>query len=306
MNSDRKADYYVGLDMGTGSLGVAVTDPQYHLLKVKGKDFWFVREYETAHPQLERRTHRISKRRLQRHQVRIGLIRSYFADDVLEHDPLFYIRQDNSKYYREDKKESDLIEFLEKNGYKNPRVIAGKIKKNSLIKYNGYLLYVIGMDARKNIEFSNATPMCLENKYIQYVSKLEKAYNEIILSERKKTEPRLSEKVTIENNLKLYRELTDKHVNSIYRNHPRSIGDILEKGEDKFESLDLVHQIKILYNLVLYTSFNRGTFSLTDIGGPKEVGRIRISGNMTEAKELKLIHYSVTGLYKKEIDLLNQ
>lgn len=52
MNSDRKADYYVGLDMGTGSLGVAVTDPQYHLLKVKGKDFWFVREYETAHPQL--------------------------------------------------------------------------------------------------------------------------------------------------------------------------------------------------------------------------------------------------------------
>ncbi len=45
---------------------------------------------------------------------------------------------------------------------------------------------------------------------------------------------------------------------------------------------------------------------MTDIGGPKEVGRIRISGNMTDAKELKLIHYSVTGLYKKEIDLLNQ
>lgn len=103
MNSDRKADYYIGLDMGTGSLGVAVTDPQYHLLKVKGKDFWFVREYETAQPQLERRTHRISRRRLQRHQVRIGLIRSYFADDVLKHDPLFYIRQDNSRYYREDK-----------------------------------------------------------------------------------------------------------------------------------------------------------------------------------------------------------
>ena len=85
-----------------------------------------------------------------------------------------------SYYASQIKKESDLIEFLEKNGYKNPRVIAGKIKKNSLIKYNGYLLYVIGMDARKNIEFSNATPMCLENKYIQYVSKLEKAYNEII------------------------------------------------------------------------------------------------------------------------------
>ena len=103
MNSDKRKDYYVGLDMGTGSLGGAVTDTQYHLLKVKGKDFWFVREYETAKPQLDRRTHRIAKRRLQRHKARIGLIRSYFAEDVLKHDPLFYIRQDNSKYYQEDK-----------------------------------------------------------------------------------------------------------------------------------------------------------------------------------------------------------
>lgn len=76
MNSDRKADYYVGLDMGTGSLGVAVTDPQYHLLKVKGKDFWFVREYETAQPQLERRTHRISKRDY-------NVIRSELVDSFL-------------------------------------------------------------------------------------------------------------------------------------------------------------------------------------------------------------------------------
>ena len=103
MNSDKKVDYYIGLDMGTGALGCAVTDTQYRLIKVKGKDFWFVREYETAQPQLKRRNHRISKRKLQRHQVRIGLIRSYFADDVLKHDPLFYIRQDNSKYYFEDK-----------------------------------------------------------------------------------------------------------------------------------------------------------------------------------------------------------
>lgn len=103
MNSDKREDYYVGLDMGTGSLGGAVTDTQYHLLKVKGKDFWFVREYETAKSQLDRRTHRIAKRRLQRHKARIGLIRSYFAEDVLKRDPLFYIRQDNSKYYQEDK-----------------------------------------------------------------------------------------------------------------------------------------------------------------------------------------------------------
>ena len=44
---------------------------------------------------------------------------------------------------------------------------------------------------------------------------------------------------------------------------------------------------------------------MTLIGGPKEVGRIRISGNMPKARELKLIHYSITGMYKKEINLLD-
>ena len=36
------------------------------------------------------------------------------------------------------------------------------------------------------------------------------------------------------------------------------------------------------------------------LGGPKEVGRIRISGNMTEAKECKLVNYSITGMYKQK------
>lgn len=29
--------YYLGLDMGSGSLGYSVTDPEYHILKKHGK-----------------------------------------------------------------------------------------------------------------------------------------------------------------------------------------------------------------------------------------------------------------------------
>lgn len=32
--------YYLGLDMGTNSVGWAATDPEYRLLKAKGKDLW--------------------------------------------------------------------------------------------------------------------------------------------------------------------------------------------------------------------------------------------------------------------------
>ena len=162
------------------------------------------------------------------------------------------------------------------------------------------------MDARKNIEFSNATAMCLKNKYIQYVCKLEKMNKAILLSEKQKTNLHWDERITCESNLELYRELTEKHLHSIYQKHPKSIGNCLAEGEGAFKLLDIEQQVKILCDIVQYTSFQRGVFSLKVLGGPKEVGRIRISGNMTEAKECKLINYSITGMYKTEMDLLKK
>lgn len=40
--------YYLGLDMGTNSVGWAATDPGYRLLKAKGKDLWGIREFNEA------------------------------------------------------------------------------------------------------------------------------------------------------------------------------------------------------------------------------------------------------------------
>lgn len=56
--------YYLGLDMGTNSMGWAATDPEYRLLKAKGKDLWGIREFNEASGAVERRTHRISRRRI--------------------------------------------------------------------------------------------------------------------------------------------------------------------------------------------------------------------------------------------------
>ena len=53
--------YYLGLDMGTNSVGWAATDPGYRLLKAKGKDLWGIREFNEASGAVERRTHRISR-----------------------------------------------------------------------------------------------------------------------------------------------------------------------------------------------------------------------------------------------------
>ena len=82
--------------------------------------------------------------------------------------------------------------------------------------------------------------------------------------------------------------------------------EALADGEEAFKLLDIEEQVKIICDIVQYTSFQRGVFSLKVLGGPKEVGRIRISGNMTEAKECKLVNYSITGMYKTEMDLLKK
>ncbi len=98
--------YYLGLDMGTSSVGWAVTDESYKLLRAKGKDLWGIREFDEALTAVDRRTHRIARRRRQRELVRIGLLKDYFHDAIIEKDPLFYLRLENSKYYQEDKEEA--------------------------------------------------------------------------------------------------------------------------------------------------------------------------------------------------------
>ncbi len=100
-----KQKYYIGLDMGTSTVGWAVTDDTYHLIRRKGKDMWGIREFEEAETSAERRTHRIARRRIQRSKVRVGLLKEYFDEAIREVDPYFYIRLENSKYYPEDKDE---------------------------------------------------------------------------------------------------------------------------------------------------------------------------------------------------------
>lgn len=109
--------YYLGLDMGTSSVGWAVTDEDYKILRAKGKDLWGIREFEEANTSAERRLNRISRRRRQREIARIGLLKEYFAEAIEAVDTTFYQRLENSKYYLVDKDEkvrSKYVLFVEK------------------------------------------------------------------------------------------------------------------------------------------------------------------------------------------------
>ena len=109
--------YYIGLDMGTNSVGWAVTDTQYHLIRRKGKDLWGVRLFDEANTAADRRTHRISRRRLEREKARIAYVKQIFAPAIDELDPGFFQRLDDSKFYEEDKKEHQPFALFADTGY---------------------------------------------------------------------------------------------------------------------------------------------------------------------------------------------
>ena len=93
---------YLGLDIGTDSVGYAVTDTAYSLLKFKGKPAWGVTLFDEASQQDERRAFRTARRRLDRRQQRVLLLQELFAKEIAKKDERFFIRLKESFLYRDD------------------------------------------------------------------------------------------------------------------------------------------------------------------------------------------------------------
>ncbi len=100
-------NYYLGLDMGTGSVGWAVTDEAYNIVRAHGKALWGVRLFESASTAEERRMFRSARRRLDRRNWRLELLQGIFAEEINKVDPGFYRRMKESKYTPEDKRDEN-------------------------------------------------------------------------------------------------------------------------------------------------------------------------------------------------------
>lgn len=95
--------YYLGLDIGTNSVGWAVTDENYNILNFNGKKMWGIRLFNEGSTAVERRSYRAARRSRQRKIERSRLLRELFAEEVSKIDPNFFIRLRESDLYYEDK-----------------------------------------------------------------------------------------------------------------------------------------------------------------------------------------------------------
>ncbi|MDR2018265.1 MAG: type II CRISPR RNA-guided endonuclease Cas9 [Syntrophobacterales bacterium] len=155
-------DWYLGLDIGTNSVGFSATDSEYNILTKNGKLQCGVRLFEGAQDASTRRGFRSSRRRFARRKVRIDLLQELFNSAIAEKDQAFFIRLNESNLHFDDKTEKakyplfndsnfadkdyykkfptiyHLRKHLLENDEKDPRLIY--LACHHLIKYRGHFL----------------------------------------------------------------------------------------------------------------------------------------------------------------------
>lgn len=95
--------YFVGVDMGTDSVGWAVTSEDYQLMTFNKKSMWGSRLFDEANTAAERRIFRSSRRRLDRKKWRISILQELFKKEIDKKDEFFFLRLKDSALWSEDK-----------------------------------------------------------------------------------------------------------------------------------------------------------------------------------------------------------
>ncbi len=173
-------NYYLGIDAGTDSVGWAVTDNQYNVIRKKGKSLWGIRLFDGANTAQERRTFRALRRRNERKKQRINLLQELFCKEICKLDPNFFIRLRDSSLWSEDKEEKQIYSlfndknFNDRNYHNNYKTIyhlrADLIKNKE--KHDARLVYLAIHHIMKN------RGHFLFNGNIESVTSFENTFNE--------------------------------------------------------------------------------------------------------------------------------
>lgn len=174
-----------------------------------------------------------------------------------------------------------------------PSICIPKIKLQSLIKKDGYLMYISGKTG-KQITVRNAVNLCLKNEWMKYIKGMEK-YIESGYAD---------DNITCEKNLELYNELTEKFLNGIFSKRPNPVGEKLKKREETFAKLAILEQCKVLTEILKLTIIGVNSANLKSIGEAERAGVMLIPKRIDTAEEFLLIHQSATGVFENRINLL--
>jgi CRISPR-associated endonuclease Csn1 len=182
-------DWYLGLDIGTNSVGFCATDTSYRILKKNGKLQCGSRLFEDAKDASERRLWRSNRRRSARRKFRIDLLQKLFNEEIAKKDQSFFIRLNESFLHQEDRSEKykyplfNDVDFTDKQYYKKfptiyhlrQHLLTNDVSDirllylacHHLIKYRGHFLFSQFNTTHSNISYSDIISSINDNLILQ-------------------------------------------------------------------------------------------------------------------------------------------
>lgn len=189
-----------------------------------------------------------------------------------------------------DKKAIDKY-IIEESGVTNPIVVLNHLRKNSIIRIDGFEYRIRGeKDRSSNVEtYWNQEQI----KYIRNILKI----SELTLND----EIEQYDLINKIKNLKFYNDIIDKFSKKPFNKCStlQLLITHMKNNINNFENLSLCNQCKILKNIIIIQQTQPSRASLELIGGPKDFGRISMSVNLTPGT--KIISRSITGFYEKVV-----
>lgn len=291
-------EYYIGLDIGTTSVGWAAVDENMNILKYNKKLTWGSRLFDEAETAAARRTKRSMRRRYVRRRVRIGILNELMAPFV--NDEAFFQRLQESFYKIDDRSQRNKHilfddEQIEKKFYKcyptmyhlrdalvnttnakaDPRVIYLAI--HHILKYRGNFLY----ENLNAVENGN-----LEDKWENLVTAFEEFGYEFefdhtpkqivdILSDHNITSSQKVKALKTGNNAELIKLILGQKANLDKIFDGNEFGDdgkfsLNDEGiEEKIAKLtgfeEILHQCLSFYNAIQYKKIMKDKSSVSEV-----------------------------------------
>lgn len=175
----------------------------------------------------------------------------------------------------------------------DPDVRISKIMLQSEIEIDGYS-YLLGGKSGSQIYLFNNVPMVFNQKWQTYISKVEKYINFRTIDKT----------ISVEKNLELYNEIMYKHGNGIFSKKKLPLYDKLTSRKDVFKKLSCEEQLQVLYQILVFTCMGNTSANLSLIGESTNTGNMNLNSNLSRCSSAILVEHSVTGLYKKRINML--
>lgn len=303
-NNLKSKEYYIGLDIGTNSVGFATTDENYELEKHLGKAMWGVRLFDEGETAEARRLNRTNRRRLSRRNQRLELLEMLFDEEITSVDNGFFMRMKESFLCLDDKTKGTKYslfadkEFTDKDYMrKYPTIYHLRNElvdsKNEvdirlvylairhIIKNRGHFLFDVDSENNQDFKalFDNLANTLYEIKEISLNVKAEDVY-QILTKKASKSDrtkeivsliqPNKEDKKSIEKLFSLIIGGTSKVADIVNTDYTGSVsfdmGDekLLEAADEIGGDFDLIYSAKAIYDSLILEKIMKGYKTLSE------------------------------------------